>query len=630
MIQTINIVKELWKLQADSDNYVAVSSIDDKARKVNHMFAHLDETDKLIEYLEDAQEHNLSIHWYPVPFIKRSTKKTALNPEGTPPFLWGDYDEGTANIPDNLEPSIMWTTSAGRAQALWLLSDTANSVSDFEQVNKALAKATGGDTAVFRLNHSLRVPGTLNFKYDPPFQGEITTYNTDRIYSFERLRSLLCSDTSDSLSDLSVSPELLDLITTSADDIEKGNRSETLWYIVTSAFEQGCSVKDVLTIVDKTAWNKFRGRPDEQTRVLEIVLKAQEHVDKRKKDLAHTPIEWAVPYSDFIKYPYKSPEWLIEGIWQQGTYGMIAGEPKTYKSIQVTDMALSIASGTPYLDHFPVKHTGTVLYIQEENSANTVQDRLYKIAHNKGLLTGSSSGLTLIDNLPLYVCNNYGINLTTRASRELLESTIQSVEPNMVILDPLYRMFGATDENSASEVGEILNWLTSLRNKYAINLVVIHHYNKGSSAQRGGQRIRGSGSFHAWVECAQYVKVTATAHTVDIEREFRAFSNQGDFTLRVELGEPGQLFYKPTVTFKNLAKDTYEEDITHFLAQRKCTLSELMRATGVSKSTCLRQLKELAYKGRIIAEQQAKGRGKETYYSLSGVVYDENGEAKSE
>ena len=80
---------------------------------------------------------------------------------------------------------------------------------------------------------------------------------------------------------------------------------------------------------------------------------------------------WAVPYDTFISKKTGKPEWLIKDIWQAGTYGMIAGEPKTYKSVLATDLALSVATGKPFLGVYEVMKRGSVLFVQEENNEQT-------------------------------------------------------------------------------------------------------------------------------------------------------------------------------------------------------------------------------------------------------------------
>jgi hypothetical protein len=302
---------------------------------------------------------------------------------------------------------------------------------------------------------------------------------------------------------------------------------------------------------------------------------------------------------------------------------MIAGEPKTYKSTQATDLALSVASGKPYLDYFPVRTPGAVLYVQEENGDETVQDRIFKIAASKGLLTSSSSGWALPDDLPIFFSNNCGLDLTSKDSRALLESTIRELDPVLVILDPLYMMMGMTDENSATEVGDVLRWLTSLRNAYGVSLLICHHYGKGNGTTRAGQRIRGSSAFHAWVESAIYVKNTPELYTVRLEREFRAYPTMPELTLKTEFGAPGDLFYRPQIieagsdAASELSDELKAEDICTFIGGEEKDEEEIMTGCKLSKNETLRLLAGLIAEGRVEKARAGGGRGRKATYSLA-------------
>ena len=111
----------------------------------------------------------------------------------------------------------------------------------------------------------------------------------------------------------------------------------------------------ILTVVDIISicpWNKFKGRKGEREQIHNEILKADKHVKTKpgvkevtteptSEELDRIKTDWAIPFSKFASEKMEKPEWLVEGIWQKGTYGLIAGEPKTYKSVQATDLALS-------------------------------------------------------------------------------------------------------------------------------------------------------------------------------------------------------------------------------------------------------------------------------------------------
>ena len=120
-------------------------------------------------------------------------------------------------------------------------------------------------------------------------------------------------------------------------EVEVGDRSDRLWEIETSLLEAGLPVLTIVSIIKLCPWNKFKGRKSESEQIYSEVLKADEYVKRKTiEPTTAEPIElteeekeklsdvWAIPFSVFTAKRIDKPEWLIEGIWQTGTYGMIS------------------------------------------------------------------------------------------------------------------------------------------------------------------------------------------------------------------------------------------------------------------------------------------------------------------
>lgn len=635
MITQTKILKAIWGKQT---GYVfiprrnSLTEVWDEGRA----YKYPDELGEINSHIEQSLSEKVwDMYWCPLVFDKpQRLQKNVTTEVG---ILWADLDEVVPQKLGSLKPSVAWQSSDDRYQALWLL-DNEHSVDEIEETNKALTYKIGADKGGWDIGQVLRIPNTPNFKYNPEQQGKLL-WLEPRKFSLASIALAVGSGVAattetlenpiatikDILKEWVVPSRIVDIITMEEDKVVVGERSEKLWEIETSLLEAGLPIDTVVEVVSLSAWNKFKGRKGELNQIYSEVLKADKHV----KTKGVTPLEvvsvedekWAIPFETFTSMRLEKPSWLVEGIWQDKTYGIIAGEPKTYKSVQATDLALSVASGKAYLGHFPVHKTGAVLYVQEENNEQTVQDRVFKIANSKNILVPSREGWTLPHDLPLYFSNNFGIDLTDQKSRDLLEQTIQTLKPILLILDPLYMMLGNVDENSATEVGAVLRWLTYLRNAYGLSIVVCHHYNKGNSQTRGGQRVRGSSAFHAWVESALYVKATTELFTVDVEREFRAYPTMPELTLRMRLGNPGELAYFPEVL--NSGDDNSME-----ITQKMDEVCELLDGTPLTEAEIAEKLRAtpaftkrvlaLLVDGGKVARVAGGGRGIKVTYILKG------------
>ena len=199
------------------------------------------------------------------------------------------------------------------------------------------------------------------------------------------------------------------------------------------------------------------------------------------------------------------------------------------------------------MDWYPTRHTGPVLMVQEENADWIMQDRLRKIAAARGLLDYQvySMGKDIVvecpQQLPIFMVNGFGFDLTSMEHRESLERTIESIQPVLLILDPLYLMLGNLDENSAQEVRGTLQWLLEIKNKYKMSVVVVHHWNKGRGKVSVADSVPSAAPLSTLgLEAGIYVKVTdVKRNIIGMEREFRAFAKPPDVQFQIEMSNPG-------------------------------------------------------------------------------------------
>jgi hypothetical protein len=183
--------------------------------------------------------------------------------------------------------------------------------------------------------------------------------------------------------------------------------------------------------------------------------------------------------------------WLIEPLWIHAGVGAIGGLPKSCKSWLGLDMAVSVASGTPCLDTFPVRDPGGVLLYMAEDAGSLVKSRLQGLCRHRGLDLHS---------LPIDVITAPVLRLDLPADQQRLQETVRRRSPRLLLLDPFVRLH-QVNENAAGEVAAILGYLRGLQRAYQVALIVTHHSRKNGSAT-GGISLRGSGDFFAWVDTA--------------------------------------------------------------------------------------------------------------------------------
>jgi hypothetical protein len=186
--------------------------------------------------------------------------------------------------------------------------------------------------------------------------------------------------------------------------------------------------------------------------------------------------------------------WLIEPLWPHSAVGIAGGQPKSWKSWLALDAAISVASNTPCLGRFPVRHPGPTLVYLAEDGLQDVRARIDCICRSRALA---------LEQLDLRVVAEPVLRLDEPLDRERLRSAVAELRPRLLVLDPLVRLH-RLDENNSQEVSGLLGYLRQLQREYDVSILLVHHTSKRSHA-RHGQSLRGSSDLHAWTDVGLYL-----------------------------------------------------------------------------------------------------------------------------
>jgi hypothetical protein len=191
-----------------------------------------------------------------------------------------------------------------------------------------------------------------------------------------------------------------------------------------------------------------------------------------------------------------SLRWRIDRIWGEGV-GILGGPPKCAKSWCGLDMAISLASGTPFLDRFAVPDPGPALVYLAEDALPQVRARIAGICRHRGVDLSA---------LELHVITAPAVRLDQDADQKRLATTVERLRPRLLLLDPLVRLH-RLDENSSADISALLGYLRELQRRYDVSIVVVHHMRKAVRSHLG-QALRGSGDLHAWNDHGAYLTRT--------------------------------------------------------------------------------------------------------------------------
>lgn len=492
------------------------------------------------------------------------------------------------------KPSIAWESSPGRYQAVWLHRNNL-SVEDWLARNRNLSYAVGADRSGWDLTQVLRVPGGKNHKYKPVVKGKLLWQKWDNIASIPESEVEVVVDETTTHENLllrlltkykrEIPAKVSRMLQYPPSRIEPGHRSDMLWYLESELVKSQIPLEDIVVLIRDSAWNKYRGRSDEQERIYTEVSKVYQQSIQGTLRVKEPVDDVLTSYEDIMGSFVDRPGWLIRDIWMKQSHGIVAGEPKTYKSTITTDIAVSVASGAKLWDKYDVEDQGPVLIVQNENAPWTVKSRLEAIIESKGLvgsvgIDGRKLDIVWPPVLPIYHINNSGFSLDNAEDCDMLMSYVEKIRPKLLILDPLYLMFEG-DINSAKELSPVLQFLLSVRDTYKCSIMVIHHWNKNGSSSRGGQRMLGSATLHGWTDSSLFL--SRDDGDVIIEREFRSASPGGKLVLQIDSDE---IRYRVRVGEKGASEGEDSAGIVlDYLSmypggQR---MADIVRGTGLSK-----------------------------------------------
>ena len=190
------------------------------------------------------------------------------------------------------------------------------------------------------------------------------------------------------------------------------------------------------------------------------------------------------------------PDWLVDGLFCRGDVGLIYGPPGCGKSFLVIDMAMSMCTGIPCFNHYPVKRPLRVLYFAGEGREK-LRDRIEAAAAHYGT-EEAVGGLLAYKEVPqlLPSLSENAEKSIGRLIEELKFDKARNVPlPDVVIIDTLHSATVGVDENSSKDMGRVLANLKKLAEEIGCAIILVHHTNKGGKNERGSSALRGDCSF---------------------------------------------------------------------------------------------------------------------------------------
>ncbi len=164
--------------------------------------------------------------------------------------------------------------------------------------------------------------------------------------------------------------------------------------------------------------------------------------------------------------------YLVQDAVTIGEPGTVGGPAKCLKTLVNTDLALSVASGTKWLNHFQVVKPGPVAFLSGESGRAVLRRAALRIAASKG-----------VDLRELPITWGFSLPQLTYADHvAALGDWIAAGQFVLVILDPAYLcLLNAANAGQAGNLfamGAALSPLSEIVGQTGATVLLLHHYRK--------------------------------------------------------------------------------------------------------------------------------------------------------
>ena len=267
---------------------------------------------------------------------------------------------------------------------------------------------------------------------------------------------------------------------------------------------------------------------------------------------------------------------------------VLGGGSKSHKTWSLIDQAMSVASGRPWwgFETTPTR----VLYINLELPDWSLRKRIEEIH-----LARPELELTNLD-----VWNLRGHAISFDQMGPVIIKRVQQGY-GLIIVDPIYKVYGNRDENSAGDMGVLLNEIEKLAVQSGAAVVFGAHFSKGNqSGKESIDRISGSGVFARDPDTILVMTKHELEDTYTVEATLRNFKPIDSFCVqrehplmvRNDAVDPAKLKkanmkteqYPVAMLMKEIGVD---ELTTTEWQQRTC------KATGIKERTFMAKLAEI-------------------------------------
>ena len=162
-------------------------------------------------------------------------------------------------------------------------------------------------------------------------------------------------------------------------------------------------------------------------------------------------------------------KWFLENCFAVGQDALLAGGIKVLKTTIAVALAISIATGIPFLGIIRVLTTAPVLVLSGESGLSVLQETARRICLSLGISLRGIGNLYWSDCLPRFDNPEHIAKLT---------ESLEIIRGGLLIVDPAYLALPGDDAGNVFAQGEMLRGISILCRQADVTLLLLHHFSK--------------------------------------------------------------------------------------------------------------------------------------------------------
>lgn len=210
---------------------------------------------------------------------------------------------------------------------------------------------------------------------------------------------------------------------------------------------------------------------------------------KNAKALTNADVINTFQMSDALDGWDDEADWLVRGYLPQNSFGVVFGQPGTYKSFFTISLACHIATGKEW-NNCEVEQSGVLYICAEGGGGSPRRFKAWSDEYNNGC---TISNLKCIKQPVHMTYEDHLLSLKQSIRNEIQNSGITF---GLVIIDTLARCFGGEDENSTKAMCAFISACDEIKTEFGSTVLVVHHQGRTEKeVARGNSALYGADDF---------------------------------------------------------------------------------------------------------------------------------------